>query len=203
MEFSSGQAAIDADDVLIEQLIDHPPGARKLRIWENQNCLVTTRRIARHNWFESAAAHSAKYGWPVHVRSTGGTTVVHRPGILNVSLAMVSKKTNVQPDDSYQELTKLLIGSLSKMGVFANSGFVQNSYCDGRYNICVGGKKIAGTASRIVRRNGKAISLCHASIIVYGPVADDVDLVRTFEAYSNMDCDIRIDRHLSIKSVLR
>lgn len=203
LEISSGQAAIDYDNMLIEHLVDQPQGVRKLRIWENRNCLVTTKRMARQKWFAKAAEQSAKRGWPVYVRSTGGTTVVHRPGILNVSLSNVSKLTNVRPNDTYQELAKLLIGALEKMGIKATCGYVQNSYCDGRYNICFDGRKMAGTASRILRRNGKTLYLCHASLVIYGSVFLDVELVRQFESHAGTMSDIRLDRHISVKSVLR
>ena len=201
LEVSSGQAAIDADDALIQQLTDNPSSSRKLRIWENQNCLVTTKRIARHERFVAAAEHSAKKGWPVYVRSTGGSTVVHRPGILNVSLAKVLPKTKVRPDDTYKELLEMLVEALKKLGVSAKTGFVENSYCDGRYNICVGDKKIAGTASRIVRRKGLAIYLCHASITVYGSVFHDVELVREFGSSFITDCEINPVQHVSLRNL--
>lgn len=202
LETASGQEAIDEDDNLIEGLANCPPGCSKLRVWENQNCLVTTKRIARHQEFVAAAERARKKGWPVHIRSTGGTTVVHRPGILNVSLATVSHHRIVQPSDTYEALLNLIIGGFANLGIAARAGFVANSFCDGRYNVCVDNKKIAGTASRIIRRSGNHIHLCHASIMVYGSICYDVELVREFEAEPLTNREISIASHISLQRLM-
>lgn len=198
VEACSGQAAIDADDDLIEQLAGQPVGISTLRIWENNNCLVTTKRMARQQGFAMASERSRVSGWPVYIRSTGGSTVVHRPGILNVSLATISPHQICRPFDSYEELLKVVINGLSRLGVKADVGFVAQSYCNGRFNIHVDNRKIAGTASRIVRRGGKPIYLCHCSITVYGPIFRDVKLVNEFEAKLVRDRECNLDRHNSL-----
>ncbi|MEP3467728.1 MAG: hypothetical protein ABJN65_17030 [Parasphingorhabdus sp.] len=163
---------------------------------------MTTKRIARLSDFRKSANRSAQKGWPVYVRSTGGTTVVHRPGVLNVSLAVVSNNSEPRPDESYAEFTKLLVSGLERIGIEATTGSVSGSYCDGRFNICVAGRKLAGTASRIVRREGKAIHLCHGSLTVYGCPRKDSGLVSHFENGLGIDQCLDPTSHVSLIEVL-
>ncbi|WP_417618127.1 lipoate--protein ligase family protein [Parasphingorhabdus sp.] len=177
----AGQQAIDDDDDLIDQVAALPPGSSRLRIWENQNCLVTTRPIARRKAFPEAAEFSARSGWPVHVRSSGGSTVIHRPGILNISLAVAAGAKPVPPDASYDALITLLQAGFRKLHIEPFVGSIAGAYCDGNYNLCLNNRKIAGTASRIIRRNDQTAYICHASITVYGSADSDIAHIRNFE----------------------
>ncbi|VWX57251.1 lipoyl protein ligase domain-containing protein [Sphingorhabdus sp. 109] len=187
IEICSGQQAIDRDDALIEKVAAFPPGASCIRIWENHNCLVTTRRIARRAAFAEAVAASAQSGWPVYVRSSGGSTVIHRPGILNISLAKAAGADIVQPETSYDDLLLMLRDGLQKLGIEPSIGAIKGAYCDGKYNLCLNGRKIAGTASRIVRRKQQTVYLCHASIAVYGSPMRDISLISAFEQNMGLD----------------
>jgi octanoyl-[GcvH]:protein N-octanoyltransferase len=201
VEECNGQAAIDADNLMIEQTTGQLIGGSRLRLWENERCLVTTKRFTRFPNYRKTAQRSAQRGWPVFVRSTGGTTVVHRPGVLNISLLTASENAVILPNQSYRELCDLLLKGLRKVGVEAELGSVPGSFCDGRYNICVEGRKLAGTASRIVRREGKSIHLCHASITVYGCCAEDASLVSKFERGIGHSTHIDHSSHISLKQV--
>jgi octanoyl-[GcvH]:protein N-octanoyltransferase len=181
VEVCSGQQAIDDDDALLEKVVALPSGSSCLRIWENRNCLVTTRPVAKRKEFAEAAKLSEQSGWPVHIRSSGGSTVIHRPGIMNISLAVAAGTRRVQPNASYADLTALLQAAFRKLYVEAFVGPIAGAYCDGSYNLCLNGKKIAGTASRIVRRNNQTAYICHASIAVYGSPERDISRISKFE----------------------
>ncbi|ATW05003.1 hypothetical protein [Sphingorhabdus sp. YGSMI21] len=202
IETCSGQRAIDDEDALIDRVATQPSGSSCLRIWENRNCLVTTRPVARRAGFAEAADASARSGWPVHVRSSGGSTVIHRPGILNITLAVAAGNQPVQPEASYQGLIRLLQDALGKLYIDATVGPVEGSYCDGSYNLCLNGRKIAGTASRIVRRQGQTAYICHASIAVYGSPERDIALIRKFERELGLRHRYAIDSHTTLVNMM-
>ncbi len=202
VESCSGQQAIDDDDTLLEKVTALPSGSSRLRIWENHNCLVTTRPVAKRKEFAEAAELSARSGWPVHVRSSGGSTVIHRPGILNISLALCDGRRRVQPNESYAELTALLQSAFRKLQVEAFVGPIAGAYCDGNYNLCLNGKKIAGTASRIIRRKNHTAHICHASIAVYGSPDKDISLIGRFERRVGLDKEYATTSHTSVANIM-
>lgn len=202
VEDGSGQQAIDDDDALLEKVAALPSGSSCLRIWENRNCLVTTRPIARRENFAESAELSARSGWPVHVRSSGGTTVIHRPGILNVSLAVAGGADRVHPNASYSDLSALLQTAFHKLHLEVFVGPVGGAYCDGNYNLCVDGRKIAGTASRIVRRKNQTAYICHASIVIYGSPERDISLIRKFERGVGLDHIYATSSHTSLANIM-
>lgn len=202
LEACSGQKAIDTDDDLLDQVAALPSGASALRIWENQNCLVTTRRIARQDNFAEAAESSARSGWPVHVRSSGGSTVIHRPGILNVSLAVAAGTKSVPPNASYEALIALLQAGFRKLHIDPSVGPVEGAYCDGNFNLYLRGRKIAGTASRIVRRKNQTAYICHTSITIYGSSDRDISLIQAFERQAGLDNAYMMASHATLAEIL-
>lgn len=202
IEVCSGQRAIDDDDAILEKVAALPAGSSCLRIWENWNCLVTTRPVAKRKEFAEAAALSARSGWPVHVRSSGGSTVIHRPGILNISLALCSGTRRVKPNESYAELTALLQTAFRKLQVEAFTGSIAGAYCDGNYNLCLNGRKIAGTASRIVRRKNQTAYICHASIAIYGSPERDISLISKFEQGVGLDHVYATSSHTTLADIM-
>jgi octanoyl-[GcvH]:protein N-octanoyltransferase len=202
IENCSGQRAIDEEDALIDRVAALPSGSSCLRIWENRNCLVTTRPVARRAGFAQAAGASARSGWPVHVRSSGGSTVIHRPGILNISLAVAAGNQPVQPDASYKGLIKLLQAGFQKLHVEPLIGPIAGAYCDGNYNLCLNGQKIAGTASRIVRRHSQIAYICHASIAIYGSPERDICLIKNFEKGVGLENAYTMSSHATLANIL-
>ena len=202
IENCSGQQAIDDDDALVEKVAALPAGSSCLRIWENRNCLVTTRPVARRDNFIAAANLSARSGWPVHVRSSGGSTVIHRPGILNISLAVAAGTRRVQPNASYADLIDLLQTAFQKLHIDAAVGPIAGAYCDGNYNLCLKDRKIAGTASRIVRRHNQTAYICHASISVYGSPDSDISLIRNFERKVGLNHEYAISSHTTLANMI-
>lgn len=136
------------------------------RIWRTQNCLVATRREARMPDFARACQTLAAQGWPVLVRRTGGACVPQGAGVWNLSLLYSRPGGSWSIDDSYRFLCCLLQHFFAELGLSTQTGEVAGSFCDGSYNLQIGGQKIVGTAQRW---RSRAI-LAHACILV------DVDL---------------------------
>ncbi len=143
-------------------------------------CLVATVRESRMPNFEAAQQVLAAQGWPVVVRCTGGSCVPQGPGVIN--LAVIHPKVKGwHLEDSYQLLCALLRELLAEYGLYATTGEVPSSFCDGSYNLQVGGQKLVGTAQRWAggSRDTAAV-LAHACLLV------DLDLVAATEKINTL-----------------
>lgn len=144
------QQALKRDSELVREVAAGKRGALA-RIWENPRCLIATRRETRFPHFDRACEQLAAEGWPVYVRESGGTTVPHEPGILHFSLAFPTYEARTfDLDTIFEALCEPIRLALTKLGLNAEYGFVEGSYCDGRYNLSIDGLKVTGTAQRLV-----------------------------------------------------
>jgi len=191
----SGVDAIAADDRLLATATTAP----LVRLWTNQQCLVTTRRLARHPDFAAAADISEKGGWPVHVRASGGTTVVHRPGILNVSLAMHAPPGATDIKHAYQPLVALIVRACRRLGLDPTTGACRGSYCDGAFNLGIDGRKFTGTAAIVRRAGGGIVWLSHAVITVDGDPAADIAAITRFERALGLDVSYDARVHTTLQ----
>lgn len=143
-------------------------------------CLVATVRESRMPNFEMAQRTLAAQGWPVVVRCSGGSCVPQGPGVVNLSI-IHPKVRGWLLEDGYRLLCDLLQELLADYGLDATIGEVPESFCDGRYNLQVGGRKLVGTAQRWAggSRDSAAV-LAHACLLV------DLDLVEATEKINTL-----------------
>lgn len=109
--------------------------------------------------------------WDAHdhglrVRASGGGLVPQGPGLANLSLVWRSRAAPTHSDAIYRALCAGLQRALAHIGVLATTQAVEGSFCDGRYNLAVDGRKIAGTAQAWRRIEGRQVVLAHALLIV-------------------------------------
>ena len=143
-------------------------------------CLVATVRESRMSNFEASCQVLAAQGWPVIVRCTGGSCVPQGPGVINFSM-IHPKLRGWNLDDGYRLLCDFLTHFLASYGLSATTGESPGSFCDGRYNLQVGGQKLVGTAQRWAGGNRKqAAVLAHACLLV------DMDLVKATEKINSL-----------------
>ena len=158
------------------------------RVWENARCLVVARSDQRLPRFAAAATALAAAGWPVVVRESGGSAVPQGPGILSLSLAFrPAPDARCSIESIYDALCGPLESALARLGVASTRGEVPSAFCDGRYDVAVLGRKIAGTAQRW--RAGPAgpspergAVLAHALLLVDVERAEATDAVNRFYA---------------------
>src|SRR3546814_1219853 len=153
-----------------------------LRVWRNNASIIASCRQARSTHFASARLISEVSGWPVATRRSGGTAVVHRPGILNVSLVSLPQSGEpLSVGRDYETLLSLLCDMMAGMGIACDAGEVRGAHCDGKFNLRWHGRKLAGTAACITRSGGRAVRLFHASLEVSGPIEPALAAIRRFE----------------------
>jgi lipoate-protein ligase A len=147
------------------------------------DALIVPSRVAAHAGFERAAAASRGRGWPVLVRSSGGAPVAQFPGMLNIALAYrIDPGSRWSIDEAYRHLADLLAGALARLGLAAATGEIADAFCPGRYDLALGGRKVAGLAQRRKRATGggQAI-LVHACLLVEGDLNQPFDALAAFE----------------------
>jgi lipoate-protein ligase A len=145
---ASPEAAVTRDADLLEAVRAGAEPATA-RIWGNQRCLVVARADRRLPGFAEASALLARSGWPVVVRESGGTAVPHGPGILSLSLAFRPPAgAPCTLESTYDALCAPIEDALGRLGIEAKRGAVLRAFCDGRYDVAVSGRKLAGTAQR-------------------------------------------------------
>lgn len=177
-------------------------GAMLLRIWRNARCLVASRRQAGLASFAAASAVSEAAGWPVAVRRSGGTAVIHRPGVLNISLiAAQPRDSALSVGGDYAMLLGLLRAALADIGISCDQGDVPGAHCDGRYNLRWQGRKLAGTAGWIARANGRAVRIFHASLQLSGSIGEDLRAIRRFETALGEAKAYSIEAHIGIDQI--
>lgn len=152
----------------------------RANLWQAPQCLIVTRKDTRLPRYEAACKQLAAEGWPVHVRDSGGTAVPHGAGILNLSLLL--PRTTTDLGHYYHLLGAPLLTLLAEYGLEGNYDFVPGSFCDGQYNLVIGGRKITGTAQRWLApgQDHNGAVLAQAMLLVAGDVDEGTRMASRF-----------------------
>jgi lipoate-protein ligase A len=106
--------------------------------------------------------------WLLHARKTGGAPVPQCPGIINLShLYLWPSDSSYSITQAYENLCTVLNGFFRQYNLVSRAHATEFSYCDGDYNINLNGKKIVGTAQRVIlKKGGGKIVLAQAFILI-------------------------------------
>ncbi|WP_182010882.1 lipoyl protein ligase domain-containing protein [Vibrio sp. B1FLJ16] len=136
-------------------------------------------------------------GWKLFSRKTGGAPVPQVPGIINLSHIYTWPDT--VPYDikkAYLDLCAILTVFFEQLGVKVDVHATPNSYCDGDYNLNIGGQKIVGTAQRVLlKKGGGKVVLSQACILIDADVDKIVEPVHLCNQLCGHSDDIRGDVH--------
>lgn len=158
------------------------------RLWRQERALVVPRSYERRPHWHEACAASAAQGWPVQVRASGGGLVPQGPGVWNLSLVWrTDSATPTATDAVYAALTDSLRAALLRLGIESQAQAVTGSFCDGRFNLAVSGRKLVGTAQAWRRIGGFPVVLAHAATLVSADPAALTAAANRFEALCGSD----------------
>lgn len=196
-------------------------GAPRFAVWRTPQALIVPRGMPGRANFEVAAAGAEMSGWPVYERDTGGDLTPQTPGIVNLSLVFRMEDTRPSIEAAYRRLTAPVIAFLkNEFGIAATTQAVPGAFCDGAYNIAVGGKKLAGTAQRwrlLSAKDGPSAPAGGAAQILASPtsaVLAHVALMCTIELggaiamlnafYRNLGLErhVALDRHVTLAELV-
>ncbi|POG23806.1 protein ligase [Aeromonas bestiarum] len=155
-------------------------GLARAHLWQAPQCLIVTRKDMRLPRYREACEQLASEGWPVFVRDSGGTAVPHGAGILNLSLFL--PRTTQDLAHYYRLLGAPLLALLGEHGLEGNYNFVPGSFCDGQYNLVIGGRKVTGTAQRWLApgQDHRGAVLAQAMLLVGGDVDEGTRMASRF-----------------------
>jgi lipoate-protein ligase A len=174
-------------------------GRAAAHLWTARQCFVVPRSYERLSGWAKACAAAAAAGWPVHVRRSGGGLVPLGPGVLNLSLVWRSAPVaSIDPHATYRDLCSAVGRALARLSINATTQAVAGSFCDGRFNLAVGGRKIAGTAQAWRRIGALNLVLAHALIIVNADSELLTEVANRFEAAAHGGRCYRADALTSV-----
>jgi len=167
-------------------------------LWQGEPGLVVPRSYTRQpGWAEASSAFA------VQVRSSGGGLVPQGPGVWNLSLVWpVPSATPTDTDGVYRALCHELSTALACLGLASAPRAVEGSFCDGRFNLAAGGRKLVGTAQSWRRVDGRPMALAHAVIVVTADPAGLTERANAFEAALGSGRRYRADALTSVALAL-
>lgn len=208
-----------AEEALLEAVCQGESEMGWLAWAPRDQALVMPRRHQRLEGFDVACEQLAAQGWPVLFRNTGGTPVPQGPMVVNIALAMrCQNRGRVDLEWGYRRLGEPWCAWLEALGVnTANLGAAPGAYCDGRFNVRIGERKLVGTAQRWRRvkntkkkkegsegsdnsssGNGDMAMLVHGAMQVDAEPAELVDVVNIFQLAVNDPQRFDPDSHIAL-----
>lgn len=200
-DFGLRSGKIAADSHILNRMLDEGNKARLLRLWDNDRNIVVSRRLQKQEKFADACQAARVAGWPVAVRQSGGTTVVHRPGVLNVTLFQTQYEHR-KLSTGFDELCEVIVKAAARLGVNLEAGRLSRVYCAGSHDVGWRGCKIAGTAAVAKRRGALRGALHHASIVVYGDWRSDIETISNFERDLGLPANYEVNAHSSLSEAV-
>lgn len=174
---------LEAEAVMIERAAR---GEALAHVWAAAApALVAPRSYLRHERFAAVqGAFARERGITVRLRGSGGGVVPQGPGLLNLSLAwMPQESMSTLLEVVYRRLCAMLQRAFAALGIATEPREVRGSFCDGRFNLAVGERKIAGTAQQWKRVGpDRHAVLAHAVMIVEADPALITSWANDFES---------------------
>lgn len=153
--------------------------------------IVCPRRFERTNGFAAACKALSAKGWTVYLRPTGGGAVPQGAGVVNLVLSY-NAPARFTIEDGYRLLIGALQTGLRSTQITLSPGATPGSFCDGDWNLSIGGKKVIGTAQRWRPDASKGPRvLAHALILTKETFQQGTDAVSEYH------------RHLGLSEVNR
>ncbi|WP_084419767.1 lipoyl protein ligase domain-containing protein [Henriciella litoralis] len=176
-------AGLDNEEQLFQQAFGADAERFSLSFWQQSKCLVVPQRWQSMPDIDAAQTIAAAKGWPVTFRRSGGACVFHGPGVLCVSGILASKRDPVPVDRIYEDFANGLGAAVSSLGVSGVSiGSAPDAPCDGRFNLLVDGRKLAGLAMRRRMRDATTVTLVHACLWVGGALEEPIAAINHVES---------------------
>jgi len=145
------------------------------RSWVHDRTVVLGIQDSRLPFIDDGIKFLTEKGYQVIVRNSGGLAVVLDPGIYNLSLVFREEK-GLTIDRGYDLMVAFTRAILEELGDDIVDGEIKESYCPGRFDLSVLGRKFAGISQRRIR-GGVAVQIYLA---MNGSGADRAKLIQEF-----------------------
>lgn len=143
-------ASFALDDTLCEA-VGKKQSPAVARSWVHDKTIVLGIQDGRLPALREGIEFLKAGGWNVIVRNSGGLAVVLDEGIYNLSLILHEKENSLSIEKGFETMVAFLRTLLAPYGIHFETGEIVGSYCPGRYDLSVNGKKFAGISQRRIR----------------------------------------------------
>jgi lipoate-protein ligase A len=175
-----------------------------LLLWRPlDQALVMPRRMSHLPGFVEASETLADNGWPLLLRETGGEPVPQSHATVNIALVYAQPASDSDRDrieTAYRRLCQPILDVLRELGGDASLGEVEGAFCDGRFNVNLGGRKMVGTAQRWRQSRGglRPVVLAHAAMLVDNERYEMAAAVNRFNQICEIERHVHADSHIAL-----
>lgn len=178
IDHSSGLAPMQSfafDDTFCES-VGNDDSPSVVRTWVHQHTVILGIHDSRLPFLQDGIRYlTEEQGYNAIVRNSGGLGVVLDQGILNISL-IFKGKTETTIDEAFTVMYLLIAKMFEDEGVEIETHEITQSYCPGKFDLSINGKKFAGISQRRVR-GGIAVQIY---LCVEGSGAERAEMMKTF-----------------------
>ena len=175
-----------------------------LLLWQPDSATLVLPASKRWQATEPLLVELNASHWQLFQRRTGGAPVPQVPGIINVShVALWQQTANYSIKQGYRDLCARLQAFFTELGIATQIHATADSYCDGDYNLNINGRKIVGTAQRVMRNGiGQQIVLAQACILIDVLVDELVKPVNLCNQHNAMTERVKAEVHTCLREHL-
>lgn len=161
------------------------PDALIVRFWSTQGVILGKLDTLLPD-FEKGLHQLNKANIKTLIRKAGGLAVVCDNGILNLSLLYSKLQPSIGGlNESYQFGIEIMKYLLNEVHLPIEAGEIKNSYCPGKYDLSVAGRKFSGMA----QYRSKDTVMVMITICVKGDQKKRCELIRDFYQTANPEND--------------
>ena len=163
------------DDTFSES-VGREESSNVVRTWIHQHVVILGIHDSRLPFLSDGIRYlTEEQGYNAIVRNSGGLGVVLDQGILNISL-IFKGKTETTIDEAFSVMYLLVAKMFEDEDVEIATHEIERSYCPGKFDLSINGKKFAGISQRRVR-GGIAVQVY---LCVEGSGAERAQMMKTF-----------------------
>lgn len=133
-------------------------GAPAIRVWTPHRQVAFGRRDSRAAGYQRAREAAEERRFPAVERSVGGRAVAYTGTTLAFAHAVPVENMREGLTERYEEATETVLRALANLGVEAERGEPEASFCPGQHSVRVDGK-VVGIAQR-VRQKAALVAGC-------------------------------------------
>ncbi|EHJ08722.1 lipoate--protein ligase family protein [Staphylococcus simiae] len=147
-----------------------------VRTWIHQHTVILGIHDSRLPFLKDGIDYlTNEIGYNAIVRNSGGLGVVLDQGVLNISL-IFKGQTETTIDEAFTVMYLLISKMFEDDNVNIDTKEIEHSYCPGKFDLSIDGKKFAGISQRRVR-GGIAVQIY---LCVEGSGSERASMMRTF-----------------------
>ncbi|MFC7391915.1 lipoate--protein ligase family protein [Scopulibacillus cellulosilyticus] len=153
------------------------------RTWVHHDTIILGIQDTKLPHLKEGLDYLTSQGYHYVVRNSGGLAVVLDEGVLNISLIFPEKNHRISIDQGYAAMVSFSEKMLEAYHLTIEAREITGSYCPGRYDLSVDGKKFAGISQRRLR-HGVAVQIY---LCVDGSGSQRAALIKEFYKRSLQD----------------